>query len=174
MHVLGGVCTKASVFQAIVLLSSCLQPGRHVDLQLHALEGCITVITYVVVGVSQHLILCVLMFVCAPILLHLCLFAYVLLCTRPPTCTLHRCLAMRAPQVLSSLANQIMVVLLGCMQAGAAEIVATKAATVAEELLIKHEYALGGWCLLAYLSNVAKGVGLPTRTRAEFRIRPRS
>lgn len=33
--------------QAIVLLSSCLQPGRHVDLQLHALEGCITVITCV-------------------------------------------------------------------------------------------------------------------------------
>lgn len=32
--------------QAIVLLSSCLQPGRHTDLQLHALEGCITVITY--------------------------------------------------------------------------------------------------------------------------------
>lgn len=54
-----------------------------------------------------------------------------------------RSLATHAPQVLSTLANQIMVVLLGCMQAGAPAPVATKAATVAEELLVKHEYVGG-------------------------------
>lgn len=60
---------------------------------------------------------------------------------------LRRSLATHAPQVLSSLANQIMVVLLGCMQVGAPELVASKAATVAEELLVKHEYVFKSFSL---------------------------